>query len=60
MPGLVFQRNLCAEDLHTNKISILKIEAVQFVASLLGVHYVFIDNECGTLCVVGNSLADLA
>jgi len=37
----------------------LKVEAVEFVASLLGIHYVFIDDECGAFGIVGNSLANL-
>ena len=44
---------------HTDEISILEVEAVEFVASLLGVHHVFINNECGAFGIVGNSLANL-
>ena len=44
----------------TDKVAVLEVEAVQLVASRLGVHYVFIDNECSALGVVGNALADLA
>ena len=44
----------------TDEVSVLEVEAVQLVASRLGVHHVFIDNECSALGVVGNALADLA
>jgi hypothetical protein len=43
-----------------NEISILEVEAVQLIASLFGVHHVLIDNECRSLRVVGDSLADLS
>lgn len=45
---------------HTDEIAILEVESVQFVAGLLGVHDIFVDNESGALGSVGNSLADLA
>jgi hypothetical protein len=48
------------EKVRTNEIPILEVEAVQLVASHLGIHYVFIDNECCAFRVVGDSLADLA
>ena len=48
------------EKVRTNEISILEVEAVQLVASHLGIHYVLIDNECCAFRVVGDSLADLA
>lgn len=38
----------------------MKIEAVELVAGLLGVGYVFIDNEGSTLGVVGDTLSNLA
>ena len=44
----------------TDKIAILEVETVELVASRLGIHHVFIDDEGGALCVVGDSLADLA
>jgi len=44
----------------TDKVAVLEVETVQLVASRLGVHHVFIDNECGALGVVGDALADLA
>lgn len=44
----------------TNEVSVLKVEAVQLVASLLRVGYVFIDNEGGALGVVGDTLSNLA
>jgi hypothetical protein len=48
------------EKVRTNEIPILEVEAVQFVASHLRIHYVLIDNECCAFRVVGDSLADLA
>jgi hypothetical protein len=44
----------------TNEVSVLEIEAVELVAGLLGVGYVFIDNEGSTLGVVGDTLSNLA
>jgi hypothetical protein len=44
----------------TNEIAVLEVEAVQFVAGLLSIHYIFVNDECGALGVVGNSLTDLA
>ena len=44
----------------TDEISVLEVEAVELVASRLGVHHVFIDNEGGALGVVGDTLTDLA
>lgn len=38
----------------------MEIEAVELVAGLLGVGYVFIDNEGSTLGVVGDTLSNLA
>jgi hypothetical protein len=45
---------------HTDKVTILEVEAVQLVARLLRIHHILIDNECRALGVVGNALADLA
>lgn len=45
---------------HTDEIPVLKVEAVELVASRLCVHYVFIDDEGGALGVVGDALANLA
>lgn len=47
------------EERRTDEIAVLEVEAVQLVARLLGIHYVFIDNECRSLGVIRNSLADL-
>jgi hypothetical protein len=44
----------------TNEISILEVESVQLIASLLGIHHVFINDEGRSLCIVGDSLADLS
>lgn len=44
----------------TNKVSVLEIEPIQLVTGLLCIHHVLIDNKCGSLGVVRDSLADLA
>lgn len=44
---------------HTNKVPVLKVESVQFVARLLGVHHFLIDDKGSTLGVVCDALADL-
>ena len=38
----------------------MEVEAVELVAGLLRVGYVFIDNECGSLGAVGDTLSNLA
>ena len=38
----------------------MEVEAVELVAGLLRVGYVFIDNKCGSLGVVGDTLSNLA
>ena len=45
---------------HTDEVAVLEVEAVELVAGLLGIHYVFIDDEGGALCVRGDALTDLA
>jgi hypothetical protein len=45
---------------HTNKVTVLEVEAVQLVASLLRIHHVFIDDERGAFGIRGDTLADLA
>lgn len=37
----------------------MEVEAVEFVASLLGIHYVLIDDERGAFGIIGNALANL-
>ena len=44
----------------TDEVSVLEVEAVQLVASRLGIHYVFIDDEGRALAVVRDTLANLA
>jgi hypothetical protein len=44
----------------TNEIAILEVEAVQFIAGLLGIHHVLIDDKRRPLCVVGDTLTYLA
>ena len=46
--------------MHTDKVAVLEVEAVELVAGLLRVHYVFIDDEGGALGVGGNALSHLA
>lgn len=46
--------------IRTDKIAILKVEAVEFVAGGFCVHDVLVNDEGGALGVVGNALADLA
>jgi len=43
-----------------DEVSVLEVEAIELVAGLFGVYNIFVDNECGTLCVVCDALADLA
>ena len=44
----------------TDKVTILEVEAVQLVASLLRVHDILVDDKGSALGVVGDALADLA
>ena len=44
----------------TNEVSILEVEAVQFVTGLLCIHNILVDDEGGALGVVCDSLSDLA
>lgn len=44
----------------TDEIAVLKVEPVELVTSLLGVHDIIINNVSGSLGVLGDSLADLA
>ena len=43
----------------TNEIAILEVEAVQLIASLLGIHHVLVDDIGGSFGLVGDALADL-
>ena len=43
----------------TNKITVLKVETVQFVTGLLRIHDIFVDDKSCALGVVGDALADL-
>jgi hypothetical protein len=45
---------------HTNEIAVLEVEAIEFVAGLLCIHYFFIDDERGAFGVTGYTLTDLA
>ena len=45
---------------HTNKVSVLEVEPVELIASLFGVVDVLVNDECGSLGRVGNTLADLS
>ena len=44
----------------TDKVAALEVEAVQLVASLLGVHDIFVYDEGRALSVVGTTLPDLS
>ena len=43
-----------------HEVTILEVEAVELVASRLGIHYVFIDHKGRAFGVVGNALTNLA
>lgn len=43
----------------TDKVSVLKVEAVQLIACLLGIHDVLVHNEGSALSIVGDTLANL-
>lgn len=59
MDGLEGNANLKNNN-RTNKVTVLEVEAVQLVASLLRIHDVLIDNERSAFCVCGDTLPDLA
>lgn len=42
-----------------DEVAVLEIVAVELVASLFCVYDIFVNDECGALCVVGDALADL-
>lgn len=44
----------------TDEVPILEVEAVQFVAGGLRIHDILVDDKSGPLCVVGDTLSDLA
>lgn len=44
---------------HTDQIAVLEVEAIQLVTRLLGIHDIFVDDECGTLGIVCDALTDL-
>lgn len=46
--------------IQNNQVTVLEIEAVELVAGLFCIHYVFIDNEGCAFGVVGDALADLS
>lgn len=45
--------------IRTDQVSVLKIEAIELIACLLGVVNVLVDHECCALRVVGDTLANL-
>lgn len=47
-------------DKPTNEISVLEVEAVQLIASLLCIHDILVDDERRALRVIRDSLTDLA
>jgi len=44
----------------TDEIAVLKVEPVQFIAGLLRVHDIFVNDKGSAFRGVGDSLADLA
>lgn len=62
MPSIVRKARLAAAPgaTHTDQVSALEVEAIELIACLLGVVYVFVDNECCALGVVGYALTNLA
>jgi len=44
----------------TDEVAILEVEAVQLIASLLGIHDIFVYDESSALGGVGDALTDLA
>ena len=45
--------------IRTDQVSVLEVEAIELIACLFGVVNVLVDNECGSLGVIGNTLANL-
>lgn len=45
---------------HTDKVTVLEVEAVQLVARLFCIHHVFIDDEGGPLGIACNALSNLS
>lgn len=43
-----------------DQVSVLEVEAVQFIAGSLGIHDIFVDDESGALGVSSDALANLA
>lgn len=43
----------------TDKISILEIETIQLVTSLLSIHYIFVDNKSSAFGISCNTLPNL-
>jgi hypothetical protein len=57
--ALLRQQSHAAKSIHTNKVTILKVESVEFVAGLLCVHHFLIDYKCSAFGVIGDSLTNL-
>lgn len=45
--------------IRTNQVSVLEVEAIELIACLLGVVHVLVNHKCGTLRVIGDTLANL-
>lgn len=45
--------------LRTDEIPVLEVEAIQLVASLLGIHHILVNDKRRTLRIVCDALADL-
>ena len=46
--------------IRTDQVSALEVEAIELIACLLGVVYVFVDHKCRALGVVGDTLTNLS
>jgi len=64
--SVIFVQSPGSHDFHdpyairTNQVSVLEVEAIELIACLFGVMNVLVDNECGSLGVIRNTLADLS
>lgn len=53
-------RLIIRDQSRTDKVSVLEVEPVELIACLFGVVDVLVDDECGPLGIVCNSLTDLS
>lgn len=45
--------------IRTDEVSVLEVESIELIACLFGVVHVLVDNKCGSLGVVRNTLTYL-